>query len=467
MVFIYIAGALLLGGLFGWIGAGLNWRHKMTQARERVKSEAAADIAKYQAQVERHDHQVQELRESHAQKDANIVKLHEEIRGLAVSESQFKTRLEQEQKSLAEQKKLLNQARDQLSDAFKALSSEALQKNNQAFLDLAKQTFDKLHISAKGDLESRQNTISEMVKPLKSTLDELQKTNIGLSQQVKTLAESEKLLRSETANLVSALRKPHVRGRWGEMQLKRVVEMAGMLECCDFVQQESAETESGFLRPDLIIRMAGKKNVIVDAKVPLAAFLEAHESNDDAFKLDRLKAHARHIKDHMIKLGAKKYWSQFESSPDFVVLFLPGESFFSAALEQDPTLIEYGVEQRVFLATPTTLLALLRAVAYGWQQESIAENAQKISDLGKELYDRICTLGKSVSTLGRSLGQAVESYNKAVGTLETRVFVSARKFQTLKAAPEDKVLETAQPVEKTTRKIQTIELKKRPKEITV
>jgi DNA recombination protein RmuC len=360
---------------------------------------------------------------------------------------------------------VLRWRKQETESAFKALSADALARNNQAFLELARATLAQTQEAARGDLEMRQQAIVELVAPVRSSLDkvdsqiqELEKARAGayaaLHEQVRSLVETETQLRAETGKLVTALRTPGVRGRWGEIQLRRVVEMAGMLDHCDFVTQAAVDSEEGRLRPDLLVRLPAGKIIVVDAKTPLDGYLQAIEAPDEQTRKARLADHARQVRAHLLALGRKSYWEQFDHAPEFAVLFLPGECFFSAALESDPSLIEFGVGQNIILATPTTLIALLRAVAYGWRQEDLAKNAADIAALGKDLFKRLSDMGDHLNKVGKGLERAVEAYNAAVGSLEARVMVTARKFADLKTAPLGVEIAELEPVEKSVRAVQ-------------
>lgn len=362
-----------------------------------------------------------------------------------------KARREMEQRAAEEKLTELRELRVQLEGTFKALSGEALRQNNAAFLELAQQKFARLEEGAKGDLEKRQQAIDGLVKPLQENLrhldgklQEIEKTRAGaysqLTEQVRALQEAQQRWSTETTSLVQALRKPEVRGRWGELQLQRAVEFAGMTAYVDFELQVSTSGEEGRLRPDLLVRLPNGRTIIVDAKCPLDAYLTAVEATEDAPRREGLLRHARQVREHIRKLGAKGYAQSFPGTPEFVVLFLPGESFFSAALEQDPELIGDAANGGVVVATPTTLIALLKTVAYGWRQEQVAQEAQEIAKLGRDVFERLMTMADHFQSLGRALDRGVEAYNKAMRSLDTRVMVSARKLQEL-AAPDAAVPE--------------------------
>lgn len=409
---------------------------------------------------------------------ADLARLLEERQGLVASRARLESALEMERKTSNEKIELLTKsgerAAEDLQNAFKALAADALKSNNTSFLQIAQETLKRFQSEAKGDLEARQKAVADLVAPVRDSLNkvdaQIQQIEVArgeaygdLKAQVQSLITTQKELQSQTGNLVRALRTPNVRGRWGEIQLRRVVEIAGMLSYCDFSEQETVTTDAGRIRPDLVVKLPGGKHVVVDAKTPLQAFLDAFETTDEEARRTCLANHARQVRDHINTLSGKKYWEQFETTPEFVVMFLPGETFFSAALEQDTGLIEHGVLNRVIPASPTTLIALLKAINYGWNQEKLARNAQEISALGKELHERLRKLAGHITGVGTNLDRAVEAYNQAVGSLETRVLVSARKFAELGASVAEEI-PPLEPIETTSRAL-SFEWDEEPTEI--
>ncbi len=469
--------SLALGGLAGiLLGVGLVWVILGTAAG-RAQAAAAALHAELATRLDLAERVEDDLREEIEARDHQIARLQGEVGSGRERLAQMGASLEAERAAAAEKLALLERAQAALSDSFKALSAEALHHNNRSFLDLARETLSGFQEQAKGDLDKRQTAIAAIVDPVRQTLDTMDRqirdmenartgAYEGLKQQVLSLLELQTQLRSETGNLVRALRTPAARGRWGEIQLRRVCEMAGMLDHCDFQEQATVEGGSGGgigrLRPDLVVTLPAGKTIVVDAKTPLEGYLDGIQATDEAGRRDGMARHARHVREHMKQLGTKAYWDQFADSPEFVVLFLPGENFFSAALEQDPTLIEAGIDHRVILSTPTTLIALLRAVAYGWRQEKLADNARDISALGAELYKRLSDLGSHMDRLGSQLDKAVGSYNGAVGTLESRVLVTARRFRDLHATPDGAELPLLEPLDHSPRRLQAAELQVAP-----
>lgn len=459
---IAVAG-VVFGCLISW------FFHRGDRERTYAKawSEGQAERAALAERLQARQSRLEELQRERDAERAEQARLREACVTLQTGQAELETRLAEGRRQAEEKLALLQEAHARLSDTFRALSAEALQSNNQAFLDLARTTLEKYQDGARLDLESRQRAIDEVVRPLHQSLErvesgvqELEKSRVaayaGLSEQVRAMLETQAQLRNEAGNLARALRSPAVRGRWGEMQLRRVVELAGMIEHCDFDEQPLVHAEEGPLRPDLVVHLPNRRDIVVDAKVSLAAYLESLDAADEASRLARLREHAAQVRAHLLKLGARRYWSQFAESPEFAVAFLPGETFFSAALEQDPGLIEFGIDRKVILATPTTLIALLKAVAYGWQQEKLARNAQIISDLGRELYERLGNLTGALDELGRGLNKAVASYNQAVGSYESRVLVSARRFRELGASNGEE-LPALEPIDTVPRTLHAIE----------
>jgi DNA recombination protein RmuC len=377
--------------------------------------------------------------------------------------------LEHERSRAEERLATLNDAQARLSDSFKALSAEALQSSMAQLTQLARSQLQTAQAEAKGDLEKRQQAVEQLVAPLREQLGRVDKQLVALDQerremrgsmdsQLKTLAETGEKLRTETGALVTALRKPNARGQWGQMQLRNVVELAGMLRHCDFTEQVALGSADSSLRPDLVVSMPGGKHVVVDAKAPLQGVLDAYEARDEEERARHLRDHARLMRKHVKALSDKAYWNELESAPDFVVMFLPGEHLYGAALEADPALLEDAMAQHVLIATPTTLLAMLRSVAYGWQQERVAESAQAISDLGRDLHGRLVKLSGLMATLGNRLNSTVRAYNETVGSYEARVLPGARRFAEHGAVAEGRELPQLEQVTVSARTVHAAEI---------
>ena len=441
---IFLAAALLLGVIAAVAGLGVQ-REACRRAATRAQH-AEATAAALTAEL--------------ASATAELDSTRAEVTALRVAAA----RTEGQAAALAEAERLL-------AERFAAVSREALDRNNQSFLELAGTRLAQQQAEAKGDLDQRRIAVEQLVGPLREALERVesgmqgiesarQQAYAGLTAQVKGLAETHDRLRTETATLAGALRSPQARGRWGEVQLRRVVELAGMVAHCDFVEQVSVARAGVVRRPDVIVKLPGHRRLAVDAKVPLAAYLEAHETTDDDRRALLLRDHARALRAHVNALADKAYWEQFPESPDFVVLFIPGEPFLAAAFEHEPELFEYAHARKVLLATPTTLIALLQSVAVGWREESVAEDARAVCDVGRELYRRLSTMGEHVTAVGRSLDKAVEAYNRQVGSLESRVLVTARKLANLELGEAE--LPALEPVERTTRVPQAEELLRFP-----
>jgi DNA recombination protein RmuC len=455
--------SLVVGGGIGWVIALRRLRDEISASSGRAFM-AETRVASAEAQA--------------AEARRRTEEIGDEIKALqARLDAEMQARVEAATQrdglrgQLAEQTRMLGDAEAKLSSTFKALAGESLEKSTQSFLALARETFERVLAEAKGDLGKREAAIGGLVQPLAETLKSFdaqvrslevsrQQAYASLETQLKTLGVSQEKLQKETAGLVTALRKPEVRGRWGEMTLKRVVELAGLSEHCDFSEQASLLTEQGArVRPDLVVHLPAGREIVVDAKVPLAAYLDAHVAGSDEERAAALARHVGQIRAHMSGLSAKTYWDQFSTTPEFVVMFIPGESFFAAAADLDHALIEDGMQKRVVLATPTTLIALLHAVAYGWKQEQLAKNAQAISEIGRQLHERMRTLAGHLGDIGKSLGKAGDAYNSAVGSLESRVMPAARRLKELGAGSGEEI-EALEPVEKQLRQLSLVETKR-------
>ena len=438
--------------------------------RSQIEARVAQEVSEVIAKVRVAEQKASALLEQNL-KNENAL---EELRRLLTLEREAKavalTRLEESLKNVEEQRQAIQGAQEQFKTVFEALSAEALKSNNQAFLDLASRSLEGVLKVAKGEMGEKANEIKNVIAPLEKALEhyvqqvnELEKTRAhaygSLENQIESLVLTQQLLQKETGNLVSALRTPHVRGQWGQISLKRVVELAGMTDHCDYTEQVAVQAEDSRLQPDMVIHLPGSREVVVDSKVSLYAYLEYIESVEEGARKAALLKHAQQIRKHMNDLASKGYWSQFPKAPEFVIMFIPGESFLSAAVENDPALIEDGILNRVIAATPLTFITLLRAIAYGWRQEQVAKNAQAIADLGRQVYERFGAFLGHLSKMRDSLEQSVFSFNRTIGSLEGRILPSLRKFRDLGATGADE-LPSIEPLEQNPRPLELSEDKR-------
>jgi len=449
----YITIGIIIGGISAWLIASYRHSNQITEIEKRASGAEAIVI---------------ELRQQVQQKDSEINQIRNELDVERQSKVEALTKLDASQKSFEEQKALIEAMKTEMTDTFNALSSAALKSSSEDFLRLASEHLGKVVADTKGKLGEHQAAMDGMIKPLYETLKRYEeqirsieesrhKAYGSLEEQLRALALTHENLQRETSNLVSALRKPQVRGRWGEMQLRRVAELSGMSMHCDFTEQQSMDTEKGRIRPDMIVHLPMEREIVVDSKVSLEAYLDAIAATAEDERKAKMEKHAQQVRSHMNKLASKEYWSQFKQSPEFVVLFIPGESFLSSALDMDNTIIEDGIEKRVIVATPTTFIALLRAIAYGWRQEQLTKNAQEISELGRQLYERMNILVQHFDSIGSNLEKAISAYNKAVGSMESRILPSVRRFKELGVTGADEIPVIEQ-IDQTPRNLSILEL---------
>lgn len=439
IVIVFAFAGLLVGAAIAWLAGRSN-----SSALAQRKTELEQELASVRSQL------------GQAQAENST---------LNAAKASVEATLESDRSNTKEKLDLLNAASDAMKAQFKALASAALESNNASFLRLAKSELEKQQSEAESELEKRTTAVETLVKPIAESLknvDEhvraLESSRAqaygNLTSQVASLLKSQEALQTETGNLVKAMREPQARGRWGELQLRRCLELAGMLEHCDFLEQVSVTVDERTKRPDVVVKLPGEKNIVIDSKVPLLAYLAALDASDEAARKVLLADHGRQVRQHIENLSSKSYWTQFESTPEFVVLFLPGEVFFRAAMDADAELIEFGVTRKVIVASPTTLIALLKAVAYGWNQKNLAESAREISAAGKTLYQRLSAMAWNFEDIGKRLGGAVDSYNKAVGSMERSVFPIARKLPDLDRSLSAADLPDLHQVEKTPRQLE-------------
>lgn len=429
-IVLLLVGALV-GGVLGWL-----W------GANRTRGEVVARLRDLENRVASQEGGATVMRDQLEGSRREIDRLQTDLRGATAEKADAEARATESRASLEEQKRLLEEAKGRLTEAFRALAADALKSSNEDFLRLAEQRFKTLTQEAAGELEARKTAVETLVHPLQQALEAYQKEAreleekrlreiSGVGRQLTEVAQAQTALQRETSNLVNALRAPQVRGRWGEIALRKTAELAGMTKHCDFSEQATVQAEGGRLRPDMIVHLPAKRDIVVDAKVALNAYLEALEASSPEQREAALARHAQQVRMHVKRLASKEYWNQFPQAPDFVVLFIPGEAFFAAAMERDPDLLQDALSSQVLIATPTTFIGLLLTAAYGWRQEQVTENAQRISELGRQVHERLAILVEHFAWVGKSLEKSVEAYNRAVGSLETRVLPAARRFPEL------------------------------------
>ena len=463
-IIVFLILSFIIGGLIAWFLA----RARLQEKLANLQASYSNQITELEKRASGAEARIEELRQQVQQRDSDINQMRGELDIERQSKVEAITRLDESQKNLEEQKLLLEAMKTEMTDTFNALSSAALKSSSEDFLRLASEHLGKVVADTKGKLGEHQAAMDGMIKPLSETLKRYEeqiraieesrhKAYGSLEEQLRALALTHEHLQRETSNLVSALRKPQVRGRWGEMQLRRVAELSGMSMHCDFTEQQSVDTEKGRIRPDMLVHLPMDREIVVDSKVSLEAYLDAIAASTEDERKSKMEKHAQQVRSHMNKLASKEYWSQFKQSPEFVVLFIPGESFLSSALDMDNTIIEDGIQKRVIIASPTTFIALLRAIAYGWRQEQLTKNAQEISELGRQLYERMNTLVQHFDSIGSNLEKAIGAYNKTVGSMETRVLPSIRRFKELGVTGADEIPVIKQ-IDQTPRSLSILEL---------
>lgn len=449
-VLAYIAIGAVVGSIISWLLVKSKLQVEFTRQLSEMQSANSSQLSASESRAKSSEAVVIELRQQVLMKDSELIEVRKELDSERQTRVEALIRLEEARKGFEEQKGLIEVMKTEMTDTFNALSSAALKSSSEDFLRLASESLGKVAAETKGKLGEHQAALDGMIKPLYESLkrydeqvrnmeEKRHKAYGSLEEQLRTMALTQENLQKETSNLVSALRRPEVRGRWGEMQLRRVAELSGMSMHCDFTEQQSVDTEKGRIRPDMVVHLPSEREIVVDSKVSLDAYLDAAAAATDDDRKARLERHAQQVRTHMNRLGSKEYWGQFKQSPEFVVLFIPGESFLSAALDVDNALLEDGIQKRVIIATPTTFIAVLRAIAYGWRQEQITKNAQQISMLGKELYERMATLTKYLDEMGSAMNRSVSAYNKMIGSLESRVLPSVRKFRELGVSGSEEI----------------------------